>query len=333
MAESPKPSGAPAAPSPGAQSSAQDQWTALRDAMGRHVAESPKPSGAPAAPSPGAQPSAQDQWMTLRDAAIALGTTLEGVRSRAKRGSLQKQLWNDGQLRVLITEGALRRPPEASRTNGVASRSPDAELAALTERLEALRSERDRLAVEHERLRADVARLEAKNDGLSRDHAAERDRLLTLLADRDRAMADILHRVIALEEARGREPLPRRIGLILLALVWWAAAGWHVHLVGKLDRLLSLDPGCNGPNSTMACGWHLTRADPMAYVAQPLIAIGLPFAALGAWVLSTRMERPFRLRQVEAKAPGEAKVQNRRITSLASSSGSLSSIRLKNVSI
>ena len=250
--------------------------------------------------------------MTLRDAAIALGTTLEGVRSRAKRGSLRKQLWNDGQLRVLISEGALRRPPEASRANGVASRSPDAELAALTERLEALRSERDRLAVEHERLRADVARLEAKNDTMVRDHAVERDRLLGLLADRDRAIAGILDRVIALEEARsehrGRESLARHIGLlwVLLAFAWWAAAGWHVHLIGKFDRMLSLDPGCS---STMACGWHLARADPMAYVVQPLIAIGLPFAALGAWLLSTRMERPFRLQHVEgnpSQARGEA---------------------------
>jgi hypothetical protein len=137
---------------------------ALRDAMGRHVAESSKPSGARAAPSLGAQSSAQEHWMTLREAATALGTTLQGVRSRVKRGSLRKQLWNDGQLRVVIPEGALRRPPDANRANGVTSRSHDAETAALAERPEALKSERDRLAVEHERLRADIARLEAKND-------------------------------------------------------------------------------------------------------------------------------------------------------------------------
>jgi hypothetical protein len=66
---------------------------------------------------------------------------------------------------------------------------------------------------------------------------------------------------------------------VLLAFAWWAAAGWHVHLIGKLDRLLSLDPGCAAPSSTMACGWHLVHVDQMAYLAQPPIAIGLPFAA------------------------------------------------------
>jgi hypothetical protein len=57
----------------------------------------------------------------------------------------------------------------------------------------------------------------------------------------------------------------------------------------------------------MACGWHLVHVDPMADVAQPLIAIGLPFAALGAWLLSTRIERPFRLRQIEGTPSAQAR--------------------------
>jgi hypothetical protein len=71
-------------------------------------------SPSPRAPTQGVP---NKQWITLADAAQQLGTTLQGVRSRIKRGSLEKTMWNDGRLRVrlpLDTAGrALGRPPMA----------------------------------------------------------------------------------------------------------------------------------------------------------------------------------------------------------------------------
>jgi hypothetical protein len=250
------------------------------------------------------------QRVSIAEAAARLGTSIDTIRRRVKRRQLDAQRDNGGKWWVLLPADLpmqSAQPPtqhaayEPMQHAAYAPMQHVTEIADLKVRLELVIAERDRLAAAIERGDCDRLRLaeiaEKRLEHVLAQHSAERDRLLGLLADRDRAIAGILDRVIALEEARaphkGREPLASRTGLVwlwvLLAFAWWAAAGWHVHLIGKLDRLLALDPACTAPGSAMACGWHLARADPMAYVVQPLIAIGLPLAALGVWLLSTRM--------------------------------------------
>src|SRR5689334_4125612 len=74
--------------------------TAWTDLLGRPMDDLPETPNHPRAPTLGAL---DEQWDTLDEAAQRLGTTVQGVRSRIKRGSLEKILWNDGRLRVRLS--------------------------------------------------------------------------------------------------------------------------------------------------------------------------------------------------------------------------------------
>ena len=138
-------------------------------------------------------------WLRLGEAATRLGTTVDAVRSRIRRGSLEARRGNDGRIRVMVPTGEFDQSPP--RPNG-----PEADHAQAGPRLEEgddwLREERDealaeadhwRRLVEYER----VARVKAE---------AERDAERTLLAEArtalsaERARGDRLE--AALAEAR-----------------------------------------------------------------------------------------------------------------------------------
>jgi hypothetical protein len=73
------------------------------------------------------RPPSRPAWLTLEEAAQVLETTREGVRSRAKRGTLQSLRGDDGIFRVLVDPASppRRSPgrPSDRPSRGMAGRS------------------------------------------------------------------------------------------------------------------------------------------------------------------------------------------------------------------
>src|SRR4051794_5684202 len=146
-------------------------------------------------------------WLRLGEAAAALGTTVEGIRSRIKRRKLRTKPGNDGRLRVLVpapehgqaANGHDQAPP------GHAWASPGHDQAVALARDKAVaEAERWRCLAEEERLAR--AKAESERDAAKAAHDAETTLLREALAreadhaGRERARGDRLE--AALAEAR-----------------------------------------------------------------------------------------------------------------------------------
>ena len=121
-------------------------------------------------------------WLRLGEAATRLGTTVDAVRSRIRRGSLEARRGNDGRIRVMVPTGELDQA--ATRPDGA---EPDRAQAAtrLEEADEWLREERDEALAE-----ADHWRRLVEDERIARVKAeAERDAERTLLAEARSALA------------------------------------------------------------------------------------------------------------------------------------------------
>ena len=140
-------------------------------------------------------------WLRLDEAAAALGTTVEGVRSRIKRRKLRTRPGNDGRLRVLVPAlepgqtanghdqampGHDRASPEHDRAGALAHDKAMAEIERWR-----CRAEEEQLARAKAEAERDVARIEAAvlREAMAReaDHATQErtraDRLEAALAE------------------------------------------------------------------------------------------------------------------------------------------------------
>src|SRR4051794_10825700 len=103
-------------------------------------------------------------WLRLGEAAAALGTTVEGVRSRIKRRKLRTRPGNDGRLRVLVP--ALE-PGQAANGHDQAMPGHDQADALAHDKAMAeverwrCRAEEERLARAKAEAERDAARIEA----------------------------------------------------------------------------------------------------------------------------------------------------------------------------
>jgi hypothetical protein len=75
-------------------------------------------------------------WLRPDEAASRLGTTVEAVRSRIRRGSLRSQRGNDGRIRILVNATGPDQTPTSD--NRSATDRDDADDWLRTERSEAL---------------------------------------------------------------------------------------------------------------------------------------------------------------------------------------------------
>lgn len=117
-------------------------------------------------------PDESGRWLPIAEAAAALHTTVDGLRKRIARGTLQSRKGNDGAISVLATEADLAGwRQDAGRTEELGRMA--AEVRALRGRLRLLRAEL-RAAREAQRELKEAARREG-------DRA---DRLLALLERR-----------------------------------------------------------------------------------------------------------------------------------------------------
>ncbi len=145
-------------------------------------------------------------WLRLGEAATRLGTTVDAVRSRIRRGSLEARRGNDGRIRVMVPTGELDQA--ATRPDGG---EPDRAQAAtrLEEADEWLREERDEALAE-----ADHWRRLVEDERIARVKAeAERDAERTLLGEARSALGAERVRGDRLEAAlaEARRPLLLRL--------------------------------------------------------------------------------------------------------------------------
>ena len=124
-------------------------------------------------------------WLRPDEAASRLGTTVEAVRSRIRRGSLRSQRGNDGRIRVLVDA------TEPDQTATASDRTP-------TDRDDAgdwLRTERNEALLE-----ADHWRSVAEDERTGRVRAEAELAATRTMLDQERARGDRLE--VQLAEAR-----------------------------------------------------------------------------------------------------------------------------------